>query len=127
MKWPRALLVLVPFLALACSSPSIVGTWKADFRGIVVDLRFNADGTLTGNGSFDNQTLALKGTYELHEDQIDIRLKEAQGSSPLLQIISQRIVGDSESGRLEWKNDHEFIVTAASKPPVAFERIEDKT
>lgn len=111
--------------AFGCSNPSLVGEWKTTLRDFEVDMSFKEDGTLVGKAMIDSQTLTLHGTYKLDGDDITIRLEGANASNPMLEFISQRIVGSQETGRVEWKNDHHFIVTARHRAPIPFDRIEN--
>ncbi len=72
-----------------------------------------------------NKAFDLKGTYNLKDEDITIKLNRATSDNPMLALISQRIVGLSESGRMEWKNNNEFVVTGSRRLPLAFERIKD--
>lgn len=125
MDWRKAVLVLLPLALLSCGPPSILGSWKTTIQRIEVDFRFNPDGTLTGTGTIDGESIDLKGTYKIKDEDITIKLNQASANDPLLQIVSQRIVGLSESGRMEWKNENEFLVTGSRRLPLAFERIKD--
>lgn len=119
----RAALISLLFLVAGCSTPSIVGNWKSSFGSVEIDVSFDNAGHVTGKGDLAGNKVVASGSYKLEDDNLTIHFEKVESPNPMIQLMAGRNPGLIESGRLEWKNDHQFIVSSAGRPPVAFERI----
>ncbi len=90
-------------------------------------MRFSQAGGFSGIGHVGGLTGDFQGDYRLKDESLTLNFKNASSKSddPVLQIVKRRLTGVSQSGRIEWKNDKEFIFTGRNKSPIAFERIKD--
>jgi hypothetical protein len=121
------ILLAVLFVAGCGHSPTLLGSWQAQFKNISAILDFRSDGTLTGKGSFRELKVDVKGKYTYDGHQLSYNITSAEPedstSNPFLLAAAANAKAFSDSGHLEWKNENEFILTNKRGILIPFERL----
>lgn len=127
MPMPRSLptvwrLLIAAFVVclLGCSNePTLPGYWISSFEENTMAVQLQPDGHFTGTATVGRGTDVMQfnvsGTYTLNDPDLTVKIDTASpadaATNPFMLPVLSRLQGYTLSGRIEWKNKNEFLLT----------------